>query len=355
MKNKGNRVVVITGASSGFGRGAALRFAKAGDNVVIAARREGLLEEVAKQCRKSGSEALVVEADVSKAADVEHLAEQALDKFGRIDVWVNNAGVGTVARFEEAPLEEHEQVIRTNLLGTIYGSYAALKQFREQGRGVLINLASFAGKVAPPYMSSYAASKFGIRGLGMALREELAQNGEDNIRVSTIMPVSFDTPFFEHAANHTGKPVKPIGTVYDPKEVIETIFEMSNDPEDEVVVGTEGKLSSIAQRLSPKLVEKQMAKQTQKAQMGQKESAKSSSGSIFRPMKSENDIYGGWTDADEGRSDWRSEIAEPSTENGSRAKQTAGVLAGIAVPVGMGIAYWLRQRKQQKDRWEQAA
>ncbi len=355
MKRKGNRVVVITGASSGFGRGAALRFAKAGDNVVIAARREGLLEDVAKQCRKSGVEALAVEADVSKAADVRELAEQALDKFGRIDVWVNNAGVGTVARFEEAPLEEHEQVIRTNLLGTIYGSYEALKQFREQGQGVLINLASFAGKVAPPYMSSYAASKFGIRGLGMALREELAQNGEENIRVSTIMPVSFDTPFFEHAANHTGKPVKPIGTVYDPKEVIETIFEMANNPEDEVVVGTEGKLSSIAQRLSPKLVEKQMAKQTQKAQMGQKESAKSSSGSVFRPMKSGKDVYGGWTDASQSAGSWRSEIANSTTDTGSGSKHRTGVLAGIAVPVGMGIAYWLRQRKQHRDRWEQAA
>ena len=109
--------MAITGASSGFGRGAALRFAKAGDDVVIAARRASLLDDVADQCRKAGVEALAVEADVSSAADIQELAEQALGKFGRIDVWVNNAGVGTVARFEEAPLEEHEQVIRTNLLG----------------------------------------------------------------------------------------------------------------------------------------------------------------------------------------------------------------------------------------------
>jgi short-subunit dehydrogenase len=355
MKRKGNRVVVITGASSGFGRGAALRFAKAGDDVVIAARRESLLHDVAKQCRKFGVEAVAVEADVSSAADVEHLAEKALNKFGRIDVWVNNAGVGTVARFEEAPLEEHEQVIRTNLLGTIYGSYEALKQFREQRQGVLINLASFAGKVAPPYMSSYAASKFGIRGLGMALRQELAQNGENNIRVSTIMPVSFDTPFFEHAANHTGKPVKPIGTVYDPKEVIEAIFEVSNNPEDEVVVGTEGKLSNLARRLSPKLVEKQMAKQTQKSQMAQKESAKESSGSLFRPMKSGKDVYGGWTSASQSIANWESKGEELSTEDRNAGKHTMGVVAGLAVPVGMGLAYLLRRRMQQRDRWDQAA
>lgn len=354
MRRKGNRVVVITGASSGFGRGAALRFAKAGDNVVVAARRESLLEDVAEQCRKSGVEALVVEADVSKAADIQELAERALSKFGRIDVWVNNAGVGTVARFDEAPLTEHEQVIRTNLLGTIYGSYEALNQFRKQGQGVLINLASFAGKVAAPYMSSYAASKFGIRGLGMALRQELTQNGEDNIKVSTIMPVSFDTPFFEHAANHTGKPVKPIGSVYDPKEVIEAIYTMSNTPEDEVVVGTEGKLSSIARRLSPKLVEKQMAKQTQNAQMQQTEKAKDSSGSLFRPMKGGKDVYGGWTDANQSSAEWESENAQLSSEN-EGGNHIWGKVAGIAVPVGMGIAYLVRRRQQQRDRCEPAA
>jgi short-subunit dehydrogenase len=344
MRKRGNRVVVITGASSGFGRGAALRFAQAGDNVVIAARRKSLLKEVAEQCRQAGVKSLAVEADVSKAADVEDLASQAIRKFGRIDVWVNNAGVGTVARFDEAPLEEHEQVIRTNLLGTIYGSYEALNQFRKQGQGVLINMASFAGKVAPPYLSSYAASKFGIRGLGMALREELAQNNEKNIRVSTVMPVSFDTPFFEHAANHTGKPVQAIPPVYDPREVIETIFEMSQSPEDEVIVGREGKFSGVAERIAPKLVEKQMAKKTHKAQMGQSESESESSGSLFRPMKSGTQVYGG--------------LQSESQETGEDHKHGMGkfgTVAGIAVPIAMGVAYLMRRRTQTGTNWEQAA
>jgi short-subunit dehydrogenase len=344
MRKRGNRVIVITGASSGFGRGAALRFAQAGDNVVVAARRKSLLREVAEQCKQAGVKSLAVEADVSNAADVQDLASQAIGKFGRIDVWVNNAGVGTVARFDEAPLEEHEQVIRTNLLGTIYGSYEALNQFRKQGYGVLINLSSFAGKVAPPYLSSYAASKFGVRGLGMALREELAQNDEPNIRVSTVMPVSFDTPFFEHAGNHTGKPVAAIPPIYDPKEVIETIFQMAQSPEDEVIVGTMGKVSGVAQRISPRLVEKQMAKQTHKAQMGQEESAADSSGSLFRPMKSGRDIYGGL----------RSETRETSDDH-KHGMGLLGSVLGVAVPVGMGVAYLLRRRSHSGESWEQAA
>ncbi len=363
MRKAGNRVVVITGASSGFGRGAALRFARAGDNVVIAARRESLLKEVARRCRKFGVEALAVEADVSEAADVEKLAKKALDKFDQIDVWVNNAGVGTVARFEEAPLEEHEQVIRTNLLGTIYGSYEALKQFREQGEGVLINMSSFAGQVALPYMGSYAASKFGVRGLGMALREELAQNGDADIRVCTVMPVSFDTPFFEHAGHHTGKPVKPAPPLHDPKEVIETIFRLSKHPEDEVIVGAEGKLTSLAQRLTPKLVEKQMAKHMHKAQAKEQERASDSSGSVFRPMRGGRGVHGSSQGAHERRSeahngDWRQQLQDwpqQLEEEGSSGKRVLGTVVGIAVPAAMGVAYLVRSRRRHQDKWEQAA
>ena len=109
-----NRVVVITGASSGFGRGAALKFAENGAKVVVAARRKRLLKQVADEIREAGGQALVVETDVSSSSEVEALAEKAIAKFGKIDVWVNNAGVGTVARFDETPLDEHEQVIQTN-------------------------------------------------------------------------------------------------------------------------------------------------------------------------------------------------------------------------------------------------
>src|ERR1700691_4246027 len=139
-----NRVVVITGASSGFGRGAALKFAEAGANVVLAARRRRALKDVAKECEQKGAKALVVETDVSNPEEVSELAQRAVDKFGRIDVWVNSAGVGAVGQFDETPLEEHAQVIKTNLLGTIYGSSEALQQFPQHGHGGLINVGLLA-------------------------------------------------------------------------------------------------------------------------------------------------------------------------------------------------------------------
>ncbi len=331
-----NRVVVITGASSGFGRGAALKFAENGAKVVLAARRKRLLKQVADEIRKTKGEALVVETDVSSSSEVEELANKAIGKFGKIDVWVNNAGVGSVARFDETPLEEHEQVIQTNLMGTIYGSYVALQQFRENGKGVLINVSSFAGKVAAPYLSSYSASKFGIRGLGIALRQELEQNGEDGVHVCTVMPVSFDTPFFEHAANHSGKPVQPIPPVYDPEKVVDVIYDLARHPEDEVVVGPAGKMASVAERIAPRLVRKFMGKNAHKAQMHQKESAGDKSGSVFQPMSSGDDVYGGWKD-----------------QQGGGSKIATAL--GLAVPIGMGAMYFLLQRKQRRHDLEEVA
>src|ERR1041385_270690 len=186
------KVVVITGASSGFGKGAAREFAKAGASVVLAARRNELLDALAQECEAVGGQAIAVPTDVSSAAEVEQLAQAAIDAFGRIDVWVNNAGVGALGRFDEIPLSDHVEVIETDLMGALYGSYFALSQFRKQGNGTLINIASVVGKVPAPYFASYVASKHGIVGLSAALRQELRENGVEKIHVCTVMPTSTD-------------------------------------------------------------------------------------------------------------------------------------------------------------------
>jgi short-subunit dehydrogenase len=293
MKQLRNRVVVITGASSGFGRGVAEKFSKEGADLVLAARRGTLLDQVAHDCRKRGVRAVAVETDVSEREQVEALAETAMREFGRIDIWINNAGVATYGRFNDCPMEEHEQVIRTNLLGAMYGSRAALEHFRRQGHGTIINVASFAGIVSFPYAGSYVASKHGIRGLDVALRQELEANGEENIHVCTISPVSMDTPFFEHAGNHTGHPVRPIPPVYDPKLVVEAIYQVALQPRDEVVVAR-GKMGGAAKRLAPGLLERELAERAHKAMMEQSERAVDSSGNIFAPVQSGTDLRGGW-------------------------------------------------------------
>ena len=288
------KVVVITGASSGFGKGTALQLAGRGAKLVLAARRDNLLEELAQQCQAQGGEAIAVHADVSKQADVEQLAQTALSTFGRIDVWINNAGGGAIGRFEEVPIDKHVQVIETDLLGTIYGSYYAMQQFHAQGSGILINVASVIGKVPAPYFASYAAAKHGVVGLSAALRQELDVNKIENIRVCTVMPTSMDTPFFEHAGDYTGHQVVPIPPVYEPEQVIEALVSLVSNPKDEVAVGgTAGPGFTMMHNLFPGLTEHMMAKVTHKSLMDAEPHA-DTGGSVSEPIPAGTEVGGGW-------------------------------------------------------------
>jgi NAD(P)-dependent dehydrogenase (short-subunit alcohol dehydrogenase family) len=192
-------VVVITGASSGIGRATAHAFVKQGASVVLAARRADMLHEVARECVNHGGSALVVPTDTTQEDQVENLAAQALDQFGRIDVWFNNAGVGVFGRFEDVPSDVWRRVIETNLFGYVYGAKAAMRQFRAQGYGVMINNASIVGRLAKADSTAYATSKFAVRGFSEALRQEVLDQHE--IHICTILPSVIDTPFFHHAAN----------------------------------------------------------------------------------------------------------------------------------------------------------
>jgi NADP-dependent 3-hydroxy acid dehydrogenase YdfG len=142
-----NAIVVIAGASSGFGKGAALELAKQGAKVVVAARRTPLLEEVVETIKQQGGSALAVTADVSVQDDIDRLAQQTLATYGRIDVWINNVGVGALGYFWDIPLNVHVRVVDVNLKGLIFGAHAALNQFIKQKGGTLVNVGSVDSEV----------------------------------------------------------------------------------------------------------------------------------------------------------------------------------------------------------------
>jgi NADP-dependent 3-hydroxy acid dehydrogenase YdfG len=172
LKRIPGRTYVIVGASSGFGKGVALRLGKERANVVLAARRTELLEQIATDIRTAGGNPLVVTTDVSKAEDVDALAKAAVGRFGRIDVWMNVAGVGAIGRFWEIPVQDYSRLIDTNVKGVIYGSHAALLQFIAQGQGTLVNVGSVDSEVPLAYQSVYAASKASVLSLARSVNQE---------------------------------------------------------------------------------------------------------------------------------------------------------------------------------------
>ncbi len=188
---------LVTGASSGIGRGLALRLAHEGARVALVARRVRELEALAHEIARAGGEALVLPCDVSDRAQATAVAERALAEFGGIDILVNNAGYGHHRPFLEWPLEDIERMMRVNYFGTLYFTKALLPRMVERRRGWLVFVASVAGKIAVPDESAYVASKFALVGLGESLSFELEPAG---VHVLNVCPGTIRTDFFDAEA-----------------------------------------------------------------------------------------------------------------------------------------------------------
>lgn len=188
-----NKVVLITGASSGFGEDAARLFAREGCKVVLAARRLDRLQVLAAEIQNAGGEAIAVPVDVSQPAEIEVMVQTALDLYERIDILFNNAGYGAVDWFENLKPDRHiETLIQVDLTGTMLVTRAIIPHMLKQGSGHIINMVSVAGLIASPLFTTYSASKFGLRAFTDALRREVAPLG---IRVSGIYPGPATTEF----------------------------------------------------------------------------------------------------------------------------------------------------------------
>lgn len=284
--------VVITGASSGIGKAAALLFAQEGANLVLAARSETLLQEIASQCEGMGAQAMAVATDVGDKESVRNLFETSLSYFGNVDVWINNAGVGSVGEFSETPLEVHEQVIKTNLLGPLYGSYAVIPYFKSRGKGILINTNSTGAYVGNPFTASYSASKFGLRGLSEALRFELKNSPE--IFVCDIYAGFVDSPAHSHAANYLGKEIKPTWPLIDPEIVAQTMVKLAKRPKPSTHLGGQDRLGRLGHLVSPELTGTILERVT-RLYLSKARDIPKSNGNVFSPDYDRSFIHGGFS------------------------------------------------------------
>jgi short-subunit dehydrogenase len=292
VKKLSEQTLVITGASSGIGRETALMAGKQGASVVLAARNEVSLRDVAQRIEAAGGKAHVVVTDVSDWNQVQRLAQEAANRFGAIDTWVNDASVSVYGTVEQMNIDEIERVIQVNLMGMIYGCKAVLPYMTaQQMGGTIINVGSVISERGVPLQSAYSAAKYGVRGFSEALRVELMRDHPD-IKVTLIMPSSINTPFFVHARSKMAVKPKPLPPVYEPQLVAEAILFAAENPRREIMVGGMGKMFGFLEKLSPAMLDMYLVRDGFKQQ--QSDQPDDGQDNLFAPMLGYSSSRGEW-------------------------------------------------------------
>jgi len=259
LKPLDQQVVVITGPSSGIGLATAAVAAACGAKVVLASRSEGVLKELVREIIAAGGEAVEVVADVGKREDMERVARKAIERFGRIDTWINNAGNSIYGRLQDVMEEDNRKLFDTNFWGVVNGSLAALPHLRQQG-GALINVGSEVSDAVVPLQGMYSASKHAVKGFTDALRVELLEE-KAPVSVTLIQPTAVNTPFPEHARNYMAKEPKLPTPMIDPRQVAEAILGAATKAVRDVQVGMMSKINTASSKFMPKIADWMATKQ----------------------------------------------------------------------------------------------
>jgi NAD(P)-dependent dehydrogenase (short-subunit alcohol dehydrogenase family) len=295
-----DQVIVITGASSGIGLATAQSAARQGAKVVLSARNQRDLDQAVEAIGRDGGAAIAVRADVTSYEDMELLARRAIETYGRIDTWINNAAVSAYAPFRELSLEDAHRVMEVNFFGQIHGARAALPHL-ERTDGALICVGSTLSDRGVPLQSIYCASKHAIKGWLDSLRVELQKDGS-RVRVTLVKPSSINTPLFNKARTQLGVMPQPIPPVYDPELAADAILRAAAGNERDVFVGGAGKLLSTAERLSPRLVDLQQRRQGFAAQMTDRPESADSPHNLYEPVEHDGGVRGDFLDGSHHRS-----------------------------------------------------
>jgi len=250
------QIIVITGATSGIGLATARGAAEQGAAVVLVARKEEALDQVAQEITSAGGRATSVVADVGDEVQIQAVVDRAVEAFGGFDTWVNDAGVGVYGDIMDLPSDEHERLFQTNYWGVVHGSKAAVRHLEtREGGGTLINVGSINSDFAIPLLGAYAASKHAVKGFTDALRMEL-RHADKPVQVTLVKPSGIGTPFSEHARNHTENEPQVAPPVYAPEVVAQAILHAATHKVRSVTVGGAGRMMVGSAQLLPKVMDR---------------------------------------------------------------------------------------------------
>lgn len=277
------QVIVITGASSGIGLCTALTAAEAGASVVLVARSAGVLQEVADLLTTQGHQAIAVVADVTEPAQLQHAADTAIARFGRIDTWVNNAGVAIFGLLQDVDDHDSRRMFDINFWGVVYGSRIALPHLAASG-GALINIGSEASEAVVPWQGMYSASKHAVKGFTDSLRIEIEGLAKQPVSVVLIQPTAVDTPYPQHARNYMQAEPQLPPPLIEPMRVANAILHAAEHGGRDVKVGAMANANITVTRLMPRVADALSAMRSKTQQ--QDRAAVDPAGTLYRAGES---------------------------------------------------------------------
>jgi len=253
------QAIVVTGASSGIGLATALMAAERGASVVLIARSGETLDATAAEIEAAGGEALAIAADVADRESLARAGHDAMARFGRIDTWVNNAGVAIYGLLEEVSEADNRRLFDTNFWGVVNGSLVAMPYLRRDG-GALINVGSEVSEAVVPLQGMYGASKHAVKGFTDGLRVEVERVEGAPVSVTLIQPTAVNTPYPQHAKNYMQREPKLPDPQIDPVQVAEAILKAASEGGRDVKVGAMAEMNTKMSALMPRLADRMAAK-----------------------------------------------------------------------------------------------
>ncbi|MES2830611.1 MAG: SDR family oxidoreductase [Pseudomonadota bacterium] len=289
LKPLKRQVIVLTGATSGIGLATADAAAQLGAKLVLVARSTEALAKITEEINAGGGNAIYVAADVSDLSQVQNVAQKAVEHFGRIDTWINDAGTSIYGRLDEVSDADSRRLFDVNFWGLVNGSLVALSHLKTKG-GALINVGSEASEAVLPLQGMYSATKHAVKGFTEALRVEIEEVDKAPVAITLIQPTAVNTPLPQHARNYMNKEPKLVTPQIDPYRVADAILNAAVRHSGNVKVGTVAKVDTKMHALVPGLSKKLEAQQINRQQYD--EAPRKPEGTLYHSGAG-GQVYGG--------------------------------------------------------------